>query len=312
MTVSTSLDLLLATYNSEKYLAELLESLLEQTHKDFVLLVSDDGSSDRTLKILEEFAPRFRHRPRIVSPDKRQGSASANFNHLLAQSTADYVMLVDHDDIWHQEKVARGLTAVEAAEAKLGKDTPALCHGDLEVVDAAGTKVRGSFWQMRQIDPRCSRRLKRSLIHASVVGCTTTLNRALVEAVLPIPEEAVMHDWWITLVASATGTVTFETAPQISYRIHGNNVSNPHEASAAKALMKGGRRAVMKQKVAIRARQAAVLAERLEATHPSAAALAKAFAEIPGKGFIERRWTLLRHRFLFPGVWRNLAMLVAV
>lgn len=312
MNASPSLELLFATYNSEVYLRPLLESLVQQTHDDFVLLVSDDGSSDATLAVLDEFTPRFRHPVRHVHGERPSGSAMRNFGHLLEQASADYVMLVDHDDVWHADKIERGLQTIAKAEAVTGRDRPALAHSDLAVIDGAGNPVQPSFWAMKQIDPTCSKDLRRTLIHASVVGCTSTLNRALVEACLPVPGDAVMHDWWISLVAAAHGTVMFDPAPRMDYRIHGNNVSNPRAASARGALKQSNYRTVMQQKLAVRARQAGALSQRLETGLPAAARLARAFAEIPDQGFFKRRLSLLRHRFFFPGVWRNLAMFLAV
>lgn len=311
MMASGTTELLLATYNSERYLAELLESLVNQTHDDFVLVVSDDGSRDATLDIIAAFAPRFRHPPRLLEHAAPSGSAMMNFARLLEAATADYVLLVDHDDIWHPDKVASGLAQLRGVEAQRGATHPVLAHGDLRVIDGAGDVSRPSFWAMKQIDPACSHSLRRTLIHASVVGCTTTMNRALVQACLPIPRDAVMHDWWISLIAAACGTVVFDPVPHIDYRIHGSNVSNPREASASAAMGEANYRAVMQQKLAVRARQAAALAERLEATTPDAAALARQFAQLPEIGFVARRLSILRHGFLFPGVWRNLALAVA-
>lgn len=311
MTPGFKVELLLATYNSELYLPELLASLAGQTHDDFVLVVSDDGSRDRTLDIIADFSARFRHPPRILDRNKPSGSAMKNFARLLESATADHVMLVDHDDIWHPEKIACGLAQVRAAEARHGADRPVLAHGDLRVIDGSGAVSRPSFWAMKQIDPSCSQSLRRTLIHASVVGCTTTLNRALVRACLPIPDTAVMHDWWISLIAATSGSVVFDPVPRIDYRIHGNNVSNPREASASSAMGERNYRAVMQQKLAVRAHQAAALAERLAHDNKSAAALARKFADLPEQSFLGRRYSIARNRFFFPGLWRNVAMALA-
>ncbi len=306
-----AVELLLATYNSELYLPALLDSLVHQTHDDFTLVVSDDGSRDRTLAIVADFAPRFRHPPRVLAHDQPSGSAMRNFSRLLENSTGDYVMLVDHDDVWHPEKVEAGLALVRATERRLGSDHRILAHGDLRVINGQGDPTAPSFWAMKQIDPGCSQDVRRTLIHASVVGCTTTMNRALVDVVTPVPTRAVMHDWWISLVAAATGTVVFDRKPRIDYRIHANNVSNPREASATRALGETNYRSVMRQKLAVRADQAGALADLLEGEDTGVAALARHFATLPQQGFLQRRLSIVRNRFLFPGVWRNLAMAIA-
>lgn len=311
MTTGSSAELLLATYNSEKYLPELLESLANQTFDDFTLVVSDDGSHDRTRDILASFAPRFRHPMRFLEADRPSGSAMGNFSRLLQASTADYVMLVDHDDRWHSDKVETGLRLVKSVEAVRGQQHPVLAHGDLRVIDGEGSVKNGSFWAMKQIDPQCSQSLRRTLMHASVVGCTTTLNRALVAAATPVPAGAIMHDWWISLIAAAQGSVVFDPVPRIDYRIHGNNVSNPREASARTALSQTNYRAVMQRKIAERARQAGLLADRLQPLDPAAAQLAARFARLPDQGFVAKRLSIFRYGFTFPGLWRNVALALA-
>ncbi len=311
MTAPPPVELLLATYNSERYLADLLESLVSQTHDDFALVVSDDGSSDTTLEIIAAFTGRFRHPVRMIEAPRPAGSAMRNFSRLLENSTADYVMLVDHDDIWHPEKVECGLELVRSTERRMGSDHRILAHGDLRVINGQGEPTTPSFWAMKQIDPDCSQNFRRTLIHASVVGCTATMNRALVKAVTPVPGKAVMHDWWISLIAVATGTVVFDRTPRIDYRIHGNNVSNPREASATRALGETNYRAVMKRKLSVRADQAHALAQLLESEDSAAAVIARRFANLPQQGFLQRRVSIVRNRFLFPGIWRNLAMAIA-
>ncbi len=308
MNIGSSVELLLATYNSEKYLPDLLESLIGQTHDDFVLVVSDDGSKDATQDILATFASRFRHPLRMLDEASPAGSAMGNFSRLLQASSADYVMLVDHDDRWHPEKVASGLALVQAVEAERGTQHPVLAHSELQVIDGTGAVSQNSFWGMKQIDPACSQSLRRTLMHASVVGCTTTLNRALVNAATPVPPAAIMHDWWISLIAAAQGSVVFDRTPRIDYRIHGNNVSNPREASASAAMAQSNYRAVMKRKIAERARQAGALAQRLETANPAAAAIARNFANLPEQSFFARRFSIFRNGFVFPGIWRNVAL----
>jgi len=153
MIVRPAIELLLATYNSERYLAALLESLAAQTHDDFVLVVSDDGSCDATLDIIADFAPRLRHPPRVLAPHAPSGSAMMNFARLLGEATADYVLLVDHDVFWHSENVASGLAQVRAVVAQRGISHPVLAHGDLRVIDRSGAVSRPSFWAMKQIAP---------------------------------------------------------------------------------------------------------------------------------------------------------------
>ena len=157
-------------------------------------------------------------------------------------------MLVDHDDIWRPDKVEVGLAKLMAAEERRGSDVPALVHGDLVVIDEAGRVIEDSFWKLKQIDPSYSCDLRHAVIHATVVGCTITANRALLRAALPVPSEAIMHDWWLNLVAAATGTVEYDPTPHIHYRIHADNVSRPEKVSVGNAFAKTGWREVTQGK----------------------------------------------------------------
>ena len=105
------IDILLATYNSEKYLKEQLDSLLAQTDDDFTLIASDDASCDNTINILEEYKTKFNN-IKIYANEKGSGSAKNNFFKLLTLSTSPYVMFCDHDDYWEKEKIEKTLNVM--------------------------------------------------------------------------------------------------------------------------------------------------------------------------------------------------------
>lgn len=303
-------ELLLATYNSAAFLPNLLDSLLDQDFPDFQLIISDDGSDDATMHIIGNYCPRFARAPRLLEPRKRTGGAAGNFSHLLAHSTSQYVMLVDHDDIWHPNKVRSALDGIAAAEREYGDQTPLLWHGDLRVIDAAGAVVAPSFWTMKRIDPRCSSEFSRVLVHATVVGCTLIANRSLVKIALPVPQEAIMHDWWLNAIAAATGRVVHDPRPNIDYRIHGRNASAPERVSFGNFRRKADWRGVVHNKMQRRAAQAGALAQVLSECSPVDARTALRFADWDRMGWFEKRLFLLRNNVLYPGVLRNLALLL--
>ena len=133
--------ILLATFQGETWLPELLRSIQAQSYSDWTLLVRDDGSSDATRQILHDAAQAGsadRHRP----DDGLRRGAVGNFSWLLQQAWhdgADYVLLADQDDVWHTDKVARQVQALQAAEAGGGRDGPQLVYCDAAVVDASNT-----------------------------------------------------------------------------------------------------------------------------------------------------------------------------
>ncbi len=306
-------EVLLATRNSADYLGELLDSLAAQSHDDFHLVVSDDVSSDGTPELVEARAGAFRNPVQVIRRERPSGSASANFAALMAASTADYVFLADHDDIWLPEKIAAGLAQLKAAEARVGRDTPILGHSDLGVIDAAGARTAPSYWAFKQIKPEAGQRLNTALMAATVTGCALYANRALIARSLPLPEGAIMHDWWMNLVAVALGEVVFDPEPRILYRIHGRNASRPREVSASASFRQLDRVKRMRLNLYRRIAQGQAL---LEAHGPALAPAERArlasFAGIPGKNAVARRWRIVRGGFFWPGVWRNLVGLAFI
>jgi len=130
-----SIDVLMATYNGERLIAEQIESILRQSHQDWKLTVRDDCSTDGTCAIVRDYARR--HPDRIVAQERPTASRSAqrNFLEMLAGSDAPYVMLCDHGDVWLEDKIAVTVARMGELEQRFGRDVPMLVHSDLIVTD---------------------------------------------------------------------------------------------------------------------------------------------------------------------------------
>ncbi|MCX6498865.1 MAG: glycosyltransferase [Arthrobacter sp.] len=306
-------EVLLATRDSGRFLGELLDSLATQSFRDFHLVVSDDCSQDDTLAILEAAGPRFAHPPEVIVRTTPSGSACANFAGMLAQTRADYVFLADHDDVWLPEKISRGLDRMRTLESEIGRETPILIHGDLTPVNAAGEVISTSFWAFKAITPAYGAKLNTALMHPTVTGCAAVMNRALVAQTGAIPSGAVMHDWWINLVAASFGHVDWDPAPQILYRIHGDNASNPKVTSITRALSQRRRIASGRHWIRLRLAQGQVfLATYHDELPEESRGVLEAFAAIPSAGPISRRWRLIAGGFRSPDLWRNAATALLV
>ena len=140
------IDILLAAYNGEKYIARQLESLLEQTCQDFTLRICDDCSTDRTADIIYHYAKRYPNKIVFTVNEKNSGSAAFNFFKLLQNSTADYVMFCDQDDVWFKDKVELSLEKIRQAEDNYGSGTPILLHTDLTVTDGELNTISPSMF----------------------------------------------------------------------------------------------------------------------------------------------------------------------
>lgn len=213
------IDILMATYNGEKYLREQIDSILNQTFKEFNLIICDDCSKDNTWKILEEYKNKD-SRVRIIKNEKNLGY-NKNFEKLLGYVESEYFMLSDQDDFWLPEKV-------EESYKKITSEKLNLVCSDLEVVDKDLKTIHPSMWEFWP-DYNIKEKIKKSRDYKSclmtncITGCTTIINSKLIPKILPLPGYPIVHDWWIGLVAGSIGDIGYIEKPLIKYRQHGNN-----------------------------------------------------------------------------------------
>lgn len=216
--------IVLASHDGARFLSAQLDSLLAQSVGGFRLLVMDDHSSDDSAAILARYARRD-PRMQLVERDAAAPSgALPSYAQLLqtaARSGADYVFCADQDDVWEAGKLAGMMQALQEAEG--AARLPALVHHDLEVVDAGLLVVAGSFWEYMKLDPGTESRPQRLLSRNEVTGCAMACNRALLELALPIPPQAIMHDWWLALCAAYFGRLRPVRKRWVRYRQHGAN-----------------------------------------------------------------------------------------
>lgn len=223
--VQSDTYIVLAAHDGERFIADQIESIRNQDHKDWVLLIGDDGSSDGTLSVIDRYAERD---PRIeVSSYSGEpvGSPMRNFSRLLEEAHsrgARHVLCCDQDDVWLPRKFSTVLTAFEEFEKDDG--TPLLIHHDLEVVDENRKPIAASYWRSMRISPGTESSPGRLLSRNEVTGCAMACNRALLAVALPVPEAAVMHDWWLALCAAFMGKLRFVDDTLVRYRQHGSNV----------------------------------------------------------------------------------------
>lgn len=219
--MNEQVDILLAAYQGAEYLEAQLESIFTQTHPYIHLLVRDDGSTDQTMQILQKWEKAY---PNKISLIHRPGhlGIKQNFSFLMEKSQAPYVMFADQDDKWLPQKVEMSLNHIKVLERQYGCHLPLLVHTDLKVVDDQLNEISPSFWSYAGLNPD-QISLNRLLPQNHLTGCTMLMNRALINLALPIPEEAIMHDWWIALVACCFGHIQPLHQATILYRQHHQN-----------------------------------------------------------------------------------------
>ena len=217
-------EILMATYNGAVFLTAQLDSILAQDTQNWHLTVSDDGSTDATPEILEDYARRFPDKITRVFSGRRFGNARDHFFWLMAQCEAEYMHFADQDDVWHPEKVRVMQEALEQAEAQYGPQTPLLVFTDQAVVDEDLKPMAPSLMRMQRQDPEKTD-YRNILFQNIVTGCTSAINRSLADLAGQCSDttQVIMHDWWLALVAARFGKLVYLDVSTMDYRQHGDN-----------------------------------------------------------------------------------------
>lgn len=214
-------DIALATFNGEKYIREQIESIQKQTYSNWRLLISDDCSTDSTIAIIKELM-QSDSRINIVN-DSRQGGVIKNFNKALMHTTAEYILLCDQDDIWPSERLSKLVNEISCIE-KEKINSGVMIFTDLCLIDEKNNIISESFYKNNKINPKNNLQRNKLFWNSSVYGCSVIMNRKLLNASLPIPKFAHMHDQWLALNASRSGGLYYLEYPSVLYRQHTGNV----------------------------------------------------------------------------------------
>lgn len=310
--VSASVSVALCTYNGAQYLNELFSSLLLQTVLPSELIICDDLSCDSTAELAYSSAQNYPFEVRIVVNNTTLG-VTANFSKALTLCTGDYVALCDQDDIWLPERLAVSLRLMRQAELSAGSETPILVHSDLRVIDAEGNVMAPSFIKLRRLQPVQDEPLNKLLMQNTVTGSTILMNRALKKIALPIPDQVVMHDWWLALMAAARGRIIFEPQPTVLYRRHQQNVMGLNPYYSAKNLGRLAGEGGLDKSIAAMLRQAQALQERLKALNGGKSdQCLEQFLEAVDKSGPQAALAALRCGIGKTGLVRNTAFLLAL
>ena len=210
-----TVQILLSTYNGEKYLKEQLESILHQDYSGITILIRDDGSTDGTIRILEKYASEYSQITYYIGENI---GAKYSFFDLVknANMSYDYYSFSDQDDVWSHNKVSKALERLNTMQ----QEKPLLYCGRTTLVDQELKPIISTI-RKHPIVPDFGN----ALVENICTGCTSVTNHQLLQLVQThIPEFTVMHDWWFYLTASSFGEVYYDDDSYIQYRQHQNNV----------------------------------------------------------------------------------------
>jgi Glycosyltransferases involved in cell wall biogenesis len=217
-----TVDILMATFNGARYIAEQLESVIRQTYPDWRLLVHDDGSSDDTVTIVKRFAAAD-GRIQLLDDGVHELGAARNFMHLLKYSTSPLCMFCDQDDIWLEEKVGKLVQAIR------GEHGPAAAY-------ANAVYYRNGSTMRKATDIHPSRLRNMLFMNAGIQGCSLIFNRSLADRVKSYDGFLAMHDHLITLAAITFGKLIYLDEVLTLYRQHEHNHTSDHHMGRLKRL----------------------------------------------------------------------------
>lgn len=231
----------LCTYNGERYVAEQVRSILEQTRPAAELVIADDGSTDGTLGVVEATIAAYRAQHPDSVPVVRvldgppPRSIAANFERAMRACTGDLIALSDQDDVWHPDRLERLVAAFDEIP------DATLLHGDARLVDAEGADLGTTLFATLGVSAAerakvASGRGYDALLRRNIAtGATTILRASVRDQALPIPPDWI-HDEWLAMVASVTGRTAIVESALTDYRQHGANQIGVRRATAPELL----------------------------------------------------------------------------
>lgn len=201
----------MATYNGEKYLEEQINSILINLTENDELVISDDGSTDKTLSIIKKYQKKDN---RIKFFEGPKLGVKQNFNNAIEKCKGKYIFLSDQDDVWKKDKINKILQIFK-------KEKCLVVIHNANIVDSNLKMQKQTFFEFRNSGSGILKNIWKN----TYIGCCMAFDSSLKDKILPIPNDIEMHDQWIGLIAEKYGKSIFINECLIDYRRHDNNVS---------------------------------------------------------------------------------------
>ena len=208
-------QVLMSTYNGEMFIREQIDSIIKQDYSNIELLIRDDGSTDGTIHIIDEYATKYNNIKYYLG--KNLGSCQSFFDLLInADTNSDYYAFADQDDYWLPNKISRAIEAIEKENIH-----KYLMYASKAIVVDENLNPLKSKNRKEPIIPGFGN----ALVENVCIGCSIVFNNQLFNLIIDkIPKNAFMHDWWLYLVTSCFGEIIYDNESCLLYRQHNNNV----------------------------------------------------------------------------------------
>lgn len=214
---SMSIDILLSTYNGQRYLEAQLNSLFSQTYSNWKLLIRDDASTDGTMEIIQHFQNKHPDKLFLISNPEGNVGFALSYLKLMKYSDADYLMFCDQDDVWNSDKIEKLVKHISENE----KENPYLAFADSIIVNDKREIIYQSYAQLTGLNYRKGQQIY--LLKNYIPGCNFIFNKKLKQKALEVNFAMPVHDFWLLMIAAAIGKVGFVNEPLMQYRLHPGN-----------------------------------------------------------------------------------------
>lgn len=214
-------NILMSTHNGRLYVAKQIESILNQTFTNFRLIISDDASTDSTLKILEEYENKD-SRIEVYRQEKRIG-ATSNFEFLISKVRSELFMISNQDDIWHIDKIEKSIKKMEDQ----GLD---LVYTDLEIENARHRRIAASYWKYYEFENKIKKYngFQSLYLNNYISSSTMLIKSKWINEFIPFPKKnsSIMYDYWIPLTVSQNGRIGYLDEATVRTRQHKEDIIN--------------------------------------------------------------------------------------
>lgn len=198
----------LITYNGARFLRQQLDSIINQSYTNVEIIAVDDGSTDSTVQLLEEYGVAYGIH--LYKNGSTLGHVK-NFERAVSLCSGDYIAPADQDDIWMPQKIEKLVKGIQDYH---------LACSDAILIDEKGVPFSTSAMAFSNFAPASGKAFIRFLFSTFVIGCSMLMSKELVKQALPIPEGERYHDWWMALIASTMKGIVYLDEPLFMYRQH--------------------------------------------------------------------------------------------
>lgn len=219
------ISIAIAAFKGEKFIASQVESIISQSLIPWEVVITDDSPDDETFKTVQKID--FKGIKWKYYRNEYQLGPVANFKKAITMCSGDLIALADQDDVWDPNKLA----VLTKQFTGIDNDLPTIAFSDLKLIDSSGKTISESFFRRNKISPQTF--LFEHLLYENfLMGCSMIINQAMRLEVLQMPEDIIMHDYWIALIAYSFGNYIYVDEQLMSYRSHDDTVTNKIQPSS--------------------------------------------------------------------------------